>query len=91
MQYYINLKDVKSFVELNGGKVLSKKKSTRVIDGEYVDGWTFYLDRTNLPKVKNACKDYVNIKCFQAWVCNYLPFDQLFWTNRSNSIHLRNI
>lgn len=67
MKYYINLKDVKSFVELNDGKVLSKKKSTRVIDGEYVDGWTFYLDRTNLPKVKNACKDYVNIKCFQAW------------------------
>lgn len=67
MKYYINLKDVKSFVELNGGKVLSKKKSTRVIDGEYVDGWNFYLDRANLPKVK---------KCLQR-LCEYKMFSSL--------------
>lgn len=87
---YINLKDVKGFVECNGGKVLSATKATCKIDGEYVDGWLFYLARKNLSNVNDACKKYSNIRCFQAWKCNYLPFDQLFWTNKKNSFYLRN-
>lgn len=86
---YIRLKDINKLVENLGCKIEHKRKTTWNIKGNKIKCYAFQLSNNNLDKIKEACSKYNNIKCFQSWKCNYLPFDQLIWVNKENIIYLK--
>lgn len=86
---YIKLKDVENFVIKNGGKIESKRKTVWNIRGNKVKCYAFQLSNINLDQIKKACYYYDNIECYQSWSCDYLPHDQLLWTNKDYSYLLK--